>query len=152
MSIDLEELSEAERPAGLSDLLAEIVAKREVRDALAKQLKAMDAGLERLEDLASEQLGASGLDGCRVAGRTWWLDETLYVSTADANREELIAAAQAERLNDAITVNTSTIKSFLVERAKAIGSGSLVDAVAGTKFDGLVNQYVKTRLRSRVAG
>lgn len=152
MSVDLEQMDAASQPAGLSELLAEIVAKREVRDAAARELKRHDADLERLEGLAAEQLGMSGLDGCRASGRTWWLDETLYVSTADANREELIAAAHAEQLDDAITVNTSTIKSFLVERAKANGSGSLVDAVAGTRFDGLISQFVRQRLRSRVAG
>lgn len=146
MSIDVEE-----HPSGLSELLSEIVAKREVRDSVASQLKKLDTELERLESLAAEQLGASGLDGCRVAGRTWWVDETLYVSTADADRTELIEAANAEGLSDAITVNTSTIKSFLVERAKSSG-GSVSDAAVGTRFDGLVSQYVKVRLRSRAAG
>ena len=42
MSIDLEELAADQQPAGLSDLLADIVAKREVADEVKKRLKALD--------------------------------------------------------------------------------------------------------------
>lgn len=152
MSIDLESPNEQDTPsAGLSDLLSRLVAKREVRDGIAKQLKQADEELESLESLAAEQLGASGLDGCRVAGKTWWIDEALYISTVSADREKLLAAAKAEGLEDAITVSTTTIKAWLTERAKNSGS-NLENATAGTKFDGLVSEYVKVRLRSRTTG
>ncbi len=148
MSIDLQELSASE---GLSDLLARLVAKQEIRDSLSTQIKAVEKEMDALESLTAEQLGASGLDGCRVAGKTWWVDEALYVSVPAANREQIIAAATAEGLKDAITVNTSTLKAWLSERAKNSG-GSLEAAAEGTKFDGLISQFVKIRLRSRTTG
>ena len=147
MSSDLAEIA----PEGLSDLLARIVVKQEIRDAIAVQLKSVEKELESLESLASEQLGASGLDGCRVAGKTWWIDEALYVSAPKENREKIIEAAEGEGLQDAVSVNTATIKSWLCERAKRLDTG-LDDAAAGTKFEGLISQFVKVRLRSRASG
>jgi hypothetical protein len=147
MSSDLAEIA----PEGLSDLLARIVAKQEIRDGIAAQLKSVEKELESLESLASEQLGASGLDGCRVAGKTWWIDEALYVSAPKENREKIIEAAEGEGLQDAVSVNTATIKSWLSERAKRLDT-SLDDAAVGTKFEGLISQFVKVRLRSRATG
>ena len=138
-------------PEGLSDLLARIVVKQEIRDGIAAQLKSVEKELESLESLASEQLGASGLDGCRVAGKTWWIDEALYVSAPKENREKIIEAAAGEGLQDAVSVNTTTIKSWLCERAKRLDA-SLDDAAVGTKFEGLISQFVKVRLRSRASG
>jgi hypothetical protein len=68
-----------------------------------------------------------------------------------ANREKLIEAAKAEKLDDAVTLNPATVKAWLNERAKESGC-PLDEAVIGTKFEGLVGQYVETRLRSRVLG
>jgi hypothetical protein len=147
MSSDFAEIA----PEGLSDLLARIVAKQEIRDGIAAQLKSVEKELESLESLASEQLGASGLDGCRVAGKTWWIDEALYVSAPKENREKIIEAAEGEGLQDAVSVNTATIKSWLSERAKRLDT-SLDDAAVGTKFEGLISQFVKVRLRSRATG
>jgi hypothetical protein len=147
MSSDVAEIA----PEGLSDLLARIVVKQEIRDGIAAQLKSVEKELESLESLASEQLGASGLDGCRVAGKTWWIDEALYVSAPKENREKIIEAAEGEGLQDAVSVNTTTIKSWLCERAKRLDTG-LDDAAVGTKFEGLISQFVKVRLRSRASG
>jgi hypothetical protein len=152
MSVDLDAMADdLTPPEGLSALLARLVEKQAAIDALAGQLKSLERELEELESLAAEQLGASGLDGCRVAGKSWWIDEALYVSVPGDNRKKILEAAEAEGLKDAITVNTSTLKAWLAERAKDSGV-SLEDAAAGTKFDGLISQYVKVRLRSRVVG
>jgi len=149
MSVDLEALAdELTPPEGLSALLARLVERQTARDVVAGQLKAMDKELEELESQAAEQLGMSGLDGCRVAGKTWWVDEALLVSVPKDNREAVLAAARAEGLEDAITVNTATIKAWLTERAKENDS-SLEQAADGTSFAGLVSSYVKVRLRSR---
>jgi hypothetical protein len=135
-------------PEGLSALLARLVEQQTARDVVAGKLKAMDKELEELESQAAEQLGLSGLDGCRVAGKTWWIDEALRLSLAGANREELIKAAKAEKLEDAVTLNPATVKAWLVERAKERDC-PLEDAVKGTRFEGLVGQFVEVRLRSR---
>jgi hypothetical protein len=145
MSVDLTELTP---PEGLSAMLARLVEKQSARDAVAAQLKSMDKELEEMESQAAEQLGASGLDGCRVAGKTWWIDEALRLSLTKDNREALIEAAKAEGLEDAVTVNNATVKAWLTERAKR-SDCPLEDAVKGTRFDGLVGQFVEVRLRSR---
>jgi hypothetical protein len=149
MSVEPSALADELTPTdSLSALLARIVEKQATRDTAAAAVKKMEKEIDELEALASEQLAASGLDGCRAAGRTWWVDEALYVSVLKDNRDEVIAAAKAEGLADAITVNTSTLKAWLAERAKETGS-RLEDAATGTKFDGLVSSYVKVRLRGR---
>jgi hypothetical protein len=149
MSVDLGKLAdELTPPEGLSALLARLVERQTARDVVAGQLKSLDKELEELESQAAEQLGLSGLDGCRVAGKTWWVDESLLVSVPKDNREAVLAAARAEGLEDAITVNTATIKAWLTERAKENDSG-LEQAADGTSFAGLVSSYVKVRLRSR---
>ena len=149
MSVDLGKLAdELTPPEGLSALLARLVERQTARDVVAGQLKAMEKELDELESQAAEQLGLSGLDGCRVAGKTWWVDESLLVSVPKDNREAVMSAARAEGLEDAITVNTATIKAWLSERAKETG-GDLERAADGTSFAGLVSSYVKVRLRSR---
>jgi hypothetical protein len=60
----------------------------------------------------------------------------------------LIEAAEAEGLEDAVTLNNATVKAWLTERAKVSGC-PLEDAVKGTRFEGLVGQFVEVRLRSR---
>lgn len=135
-------------PEGLSALLAQLVDRQTVRDGIAAQLKKIERELEELESQAAEELGMSGLDGCRVAGKTWWIDEALRLSLTREHREELIKAAEAEGLEDAVTLNNATVKAWLTERAKATGC-PLEDAVKGTRFEGLVGQYVEVRLRSR---
>ena len=135
-------------PEGLSALLAKLVDRQTVRDGIAAQLKVIERELEELESKAAEELGMSGLDGCRVAGKTWWIDEALRLSLTREHREKLIEAAEAEGLEDAVTLNNATVKAWLTERAKATGC-PLEDAVKGTRFEGLVGQFVEVRLRSR---
>ena len=146
MSVDLE------TPNGqLSDVLARVADKMREVEAAEQVVKRLDKELAALESQATEQLGVSGLERCTVAGKTWWRDETLLCSALKENREELIEAAKAEKLEDAISVNTATLKSWLTERARARDI-PLEDAAKGTRFDGLISQFVKVRLRSRSVG
>ncbi len=152
MSIDLGALADSlTAPEGLSDLLVLVVTKQAERDVVAMRLKVMDKALSELESLAAEKLAGSGLDGCRVAGRTWRVEESLRLSVLVGNRDAILAAAHDEKLADAITLNTATLKAWLVERAKDTGC-ALEDAVNGTRFEGLVSQFVDVRLRSRTTG
>lgn len=146
MSIELEE---HETPNGvLADVLGRVAEKMTEIAAAEQVVKRLEKELEELEGQATEQLGLSGLERCTVAGKTWWRDETLLCSSLKEYREEMLEAARAEKLEDAIAVNTATLKAWLTERAKARNI-PLEDAVKGTRFDGLVSQFVKIRLRSR---
>jgi hypothetical protein len=149
MSIDLEE---TETPNGvLADVLGRVAEKMTEIAAAEQVVKRLEKELAELEGQATEQLGMSGLERCTVAGKTWWRDEALLVSSLKDYREEMLEAAKAEKLDDAIAVNTATLKAWLTERAKARNI-PLEDAVKGTRFDGLVSQFVKIRLRSRTTG
>lgn len=146
MSIDLEE---SETPNGLlADALASVAEKMGELAAAEEVVKRLGKELNELEGKATEQLAISGLERCTVAGKTWWRDEALRVNSLKEFREEMIKAAMAEKLEDAISVNTATLKSWLTERSKALDI-PLEDAVKGTRFDGLVSQFVQVRLRSR---
>ena len=146
MSIELEE---HETPNGvLADVLGRVAEKMTEIASAEQVVKRLEKELEELEGQATEQLGLSGLERCTVAGKTWWRDETLLCSSLKEYREKMLEAARAENLEDAIAVNTATLKAWLTERAKARNI-PLEDAVKGTRFDGLVSQFVKVRLRSR---
>jgi hypothetical protein len=139
-------------PDSLSALLSRIVERQAERDSLAASLKSIEKELESLEGLATEGIKASGLDGCRVAGKTWWVDETLLLSVPKENRDAVMAAAEREGIaEELVTVNTATLKSWLIGRVKDSG-GSMEEATSGTAFEGLVDEYIKVRLRSRTMG
>ena len=153
MSVDLDSLAaDMKPPDSLSALLSRIVERQAERDSLAASLKSIEKELESLEGLATEGIKASGLDGCRVAGKTWWVDETLLLSVPKENRDAVMAAAEREGIaEELVTVNTATLKSWLIGRVKDSG-GSMEEATSGTAFEGLVDEYIKVRLRSRTMG
>lgn len=149
MTIDLAELEKRVTPPdGLAALLATIVKERAAKDEMAAVVKGMEKKIEEMESLASEQIAASGLDKCRVAGKTWWVDQTLLLSVSKDNRDAVLAAAKVEGIDDELlSINTATLKAWLVERCKE-NKSDLATASSGTAFAGLVSEYVKVRLRS----
>lgn len=130
---------------GLAAILDRVVSKKAEKDALSKQLKDVDRELDELETLAAEQMAMSGLDGVRAAGKTWWIEEQFYLSVPSENREEVLKAATAEGIKDLTTINTATLKAWLLEK-RSEGAETIA---AGTAFDGLVSEYRKVRLRGR---
>jgi hypothetical protein len=137
-------------PVELCDLLAEVARLRDAKAAAEASLKVANETLERMERLALESLGASGLDGCKVAGRTWWMQESLRLSVNAGQREKVLEAAKKEGIAEEITtVATATLKAWLAEKAKARGREKGGSFVAGTAFDGLVTEFVESQLRSR---
>lgn len=140
-------------PEELSSLLTEIADLRDKKSAAEATLKAVNEQLDQLERLALESLGASGLDGCRVAGRTWWMQEELRLSVAPGQRDAVLRAARQEGIGDEITtVATSTLKAWLKERARERGRSRGESFAAGTAFDGLVSEFAELQLRSRAVG
>jgi hypothetical protein len=148
-----EDLISAEPVEGaLSTTLERLVALSKERDEAAAALKAIERQIDTLESLAAEQFQASGLDNCRVAGKTWWIDEALLLSVPKEHRDAVLAAAGKEGIAEELTtVNTATLKAWLQERARE-KEVPLVDALKGTAFEGLVDEFVKVRLRSRTVG
>jgi hypothetical protein len=149
---DLIPAEETEVVGELSTTLSRLVQLHKDRDAAAAALKSIQQQMDTLEALAAEQLKASGLDNCRVAGKTWWVDETLLLSVPKEHRDAVLAAAATEGIAEELTtVNTITLKAWLQERAREKDL-PLADAVKSTAFSGLVDDFVKVRLRSRTVG
>lgn len=120
--------------------VADLYAEKEQIEAELKQVKQLIA---TAENLAVEQLSASGLDGVRAAGKAWYLRDFWSVSIKPESKREVVAAAKQNGLEDFVTVNTASLKSWLVERHNECGGDSLA---AGTPFDGMVSEYHETRL------
>lgn len=136
---------------GLATVLEKCAAASKEVDELSSQLRESKRRLEELENLATEMIGASGLSRVSVAGRTWWAEESLLLSIPKEVRDEAFDAAEAEGiLDELLTLNTSTLKSWLVERAKEQGQ-SLRDAAQGTAFESVVKGCCRVRLRSRAS-
>lgn len=151
MSIELEidgQLADSQQLSKLLERVAELQAEK---DRIATEAKKINKSLDEAEQLAVEVLAASGLDGVRAAGKSWFTREFFSVSVPSENREAVVEAAEEAGLSDLIAVNTTTLKSWLVENR---GDGQPAEAglAAGTPFDGLVREYREVRLSSRTLG
>ena len=126
--------------------IAELKNKKDEAQHILNFLK---SDLKDTEETASELLLASGMRRRSLSGgRTWWTSEQLFVSIPKEKREEVLEAAEKEGLHEELTtVNTSTLKAWLVERAKENGL-SLREAAEGTAFDGLVSEFIAQKLHS----
>jgi hypothetical protein len=158
MSISMQDVVEnngdGSPPSNLKDVLEKIVALQQEKERIASAAKSNNASLDVLEKLAVEMMAASGLDGVRAAGKSWYLREFFSVSVPSENRQQVVEAAKAEGLGDElVTVNTTTLKSWLVERR---GSGSDTNSngslAEGTSFDGLIREFREVRLSHRSVG
>jgi hypothetical protein len=106
-----------------------------------------------LEALAVEDMTTQRLDGVRVAGRSWRVEETLHVSVPRDRRDAVLEAARAAGIEDAITtVSTPTLKAWLVERAKESGREAGSPFASGTPFEGVVGEYTEMKLRHLTVG
>jgi len=132
-------------PVQLSAMLARLTELFDEKDRLDGELAAVKKQIEQLEPLAVEAMAASGLDGVSAHGKSWFFRETVGVSIPAENRAAVVQAAAAEGLGDFVTVNTGTLKSYLVDRWKEAGKPD-GGVAAGTRFEGLVREYRETRL------
>lgn len=147
MSIDVEidgQIADSQRLSKLLDRVAEL---QDEKNRLAAEAKKVNKALEEAEQLAVEVLAASGLDGVRAAGKSWFTQEWFSVSIPPDNRDAVLEIARRE-CPEYVGVNTSQLKAWLKEHRQE-GSESLA---AGTPFDGLVSEYREVRLSHRTLG
>lgn len=130
----------------LAAALERVAELYEQKDEADKALKEIKRQIDSAEKVAVEQLAASGLDGVRAAGKSWYLRDFWSVSIPADRKQEAVAIAENAGLGDFVAVNTASLKSWLVEQHKERGGDSLT---AGTPFEGLVSEYHESRL-SRV--
>ena len=140
--------------ADLSDRLTEVQSISDEIDGLEEQIKALKKRRGHLESLCVEDLLASKTDRVGAAGRMWRVDWEHSMSSTEARKEDLIAAAEAYGIPpDAITqVNTSKLKSLIKEIAERQGRDVREKWTDGTALEGLAGEYVAPRLRSVKAG
>lgn len=152
MSIPVEELEQvlpdSQRLSKLLERVAELQAEK---DRIAAEATKVGKLLKDAEQMAVEVLAASGLDGVRAAGKSWFTREFYSVSVPAENKAAVVAAAKAEGLDDLIAVNTATLKAWLMERRRAV-DGESAGLASGTAFDGLVTEFREVRLSHRTLG
>jgi len=137
----------------LSRVLEEIAQLDKSIGTLSAQVDDMKKRRAHLESWAVEEMETQRLDGVRVAGRSWRVEESLHLSVPRDRRDAVLEAARAVGIEDAITtVATTTLKSWLVERAKEAGREAGTPFAAGTPFDGLVGEYSEMKLRHVTVG
>jgi hypothetical protein len=144
MSVDLKDVADGQRLSRLLERVAELQAEK---DRIAAEAKRINKALDDAEQMAVEVLAASGLDGVRAGGKSWFTQEWFSVSVPADNRDKVLEIARRE-CPEYIAVNAAQLKAWLKEHRQE-GSESLA---AGTPFDGLVNEYREVRLSHRTLG
>jgi len=136
----------------VGELLAKVAEAIAEKDRLAALVTANNKRLDELESLAVEAMQMEGVEGCKAAGKSWYFRDVVQVSVPAENRDKVLAAAKAAGLSEElVTVNTTTLKSWLVERWKR--GGQVSESVAdGTPFAGLVSEYRSVRLGHQTRG
>jgi hypothetical protein len=127
----------------LSDTLERVAELYDEKAEAEKVLKNIKQRIEQAEGIAVEQLAASGLDGVRAAGKSWYLRDFWSVSIPADRKADAVKIANENGLEDYVAVNTASLKSWLIEQHKERGGDSLT---ADTPFEGLVSTYHETRL------
>jgi hypothetical protein len=140
------QLGDSQRLSKLLDRVAELQSDKEKIDAEAKII---GKKLREAEQLAVEALGASGLDGVRASGKSWFVREFFSVNIPSENKERIVEIA-SEACPELVGVNTASLKSWLMERRRdAEVDGGLA---SGTPFEGLISEYREMRLSHRTLG
>lgn len=132
--------------AGIAEIDRKLAELKSQEDELKKRR-------EQLESIAIEEMSTQRLDGVRAAGRSWRVEWQHSFSAPDAKKEDVIKAAKAAGLLDAVTqINTARLKALLTERAKDAGVDVRKKYTEGTEFDGVVGEYVFPKLRHVAVG
>ena len=134
----------------LSAMLERIAELQAEKKRLEAEVSKVTATLKDAESLAVEQLAASGLDGVRAAGKSWYTREFFAVSVPDENKDKVLAAAKTA-CPEYIGVNTASLKSWLMERRRD-GDETSGGLAAGTPFEGLISEFREMRLSHRTLG
>jgi hypothetical protein len=127
----------------LSETLERVAELYDEKAQAEKVLKDIKQRIEQAEGIAVEQLAASGLDGVRAAGKSWYLRDFWSVSIPADRKADAVKIARENGMDDFIGVNTSSLKSWLNEQHKERGGETLA---AGTPWEGIVSEYHETRL------
>lgn len=146
--------TETSTPADLSARLAEVASIDAEIKALDEQVSRLKKKRDHLEKLCVEDLTTSGIDGIKVAGRTWRVSWEHSMSATAATRDQIIAAAQEFGIDpESITqINTARLKALVKEIAESQGKDVREKWTAGTALGEVAGEYVAPRLRFTTTG
>jgi uncharacterized small protein (DUF1192 family) len=139
-----------EQSMQLSQLLERVAALQAEKDRVSAELAKVNKELKGVESLAVEQLSLSGLDGVRAAGKSWFVREFFAVSIPAENKERVLEIA-SEACPELVSVNTASLKSWLMEERRAT-DGTDGGLAEGTPFAGLISEFREMRLSHRTLG
>lgn len=117
-------------------------------DTLETQIKRLKEQRGSLESLALEEMSASRMTRGVPAGRRSWRIEWdhSFTVTKDSQKAVMDALRQEGVLDALLSVSTTSLKSWLKDRAKEAGKDTRLPFSAGTAFEGLVDEYVRPKL------
>lgn len=140
-------------PQGLANILTEVADLDKQTDRLKAELKRIVARRSRLEEMAVEEMASSGLDGVKAAGRSWRVEIDHHLSVPMDRRDDALEACRQMGLDtDVLTqVNTARLKALLKEAASEAGRDTRRPFAEGTALDGIVGEYVVSKLRHRTS-
>ena len=137
----------------LSEVLKRIKKIDEEIGTVNAQLKLLKGERSKLEHWACEEMQTQNFDGIRSAGRSWRVQEELRLSVSKDRRDAVLKAAEEVGIKDEITtVSTATLKAWLQEKAAAGGTDASGGYSNGTPFEGLVGEFVESKLRHTTVG
>lgn len=136
----------------VGELLAQVAELIAEKDRLESLVTANNKRLAAVEAAAVEAMKMEGVEGCKAAGKSWFFRDVVQVSVPADNRDKVLEAAKTAGLaGELVSVNTSTLKAWLVERWKR--GGQVSESVAdGTPFAGLVSEFRTVRLGHQTRG
>ena len=116
---------------------------------LESQIKRLKDQREPLESLALEEMSAARMErGVPAGRRSWRIEWEHSFSVAKDRQAAVMEALRQEGVLDALlSVNTTSLKSWLKDRAKEAGTDARQPFSAGTPFEGIVGEYVRPKLR-----
>ena len=132
-----------------------LVSTLERIETLDREIKSFEAKIDELketrsalESIAIEEMAAARMvRGVPAGGRTWRVEWEHSMSVAKDRLPQVMDALRAEGVLDALlTVNTTTLKSWLKDRAKEAGKDARQPFTSGTAFESLVGEYVRPKL------
>lgn len=144
--------SKATQTDNQADNLVTTLERIEAIDAevgeLESQIKRLKEQRGSLESLALEEMSASRMTRGVPAGRRSWRIEWDHSLTVTKDRQKAVmdALRQEGVLDALLSVSTTSLKSWLKDRAKEAGKDARLPFSAGTAFEGLVDEYVRPKL------
>lgn len=145
---------ETSTPADMAERLREITAIDQRLKEIKDEEKSLNKKRDYIEKLVVEDMTTGGLDGVKVAGKSWRIEWTHSMSTTEATKQSILDALLdlGVEPQSVIQINAARLKAICKELADARGADPRQPWTAGTPLDGVAGEYVAPRLRFTTTG